>query len=85
MRELLIRQTAAEELEAAQAAAIAAIGLRSDRAREAMRKARVGILRKRRDERWKAIVRGAWRTTAYGALATLPESNETETHDQVPQ
>lgn len=54
-RRLLIE--ANEALAEAQAGAIAAIGLRGNRARDAMRAAR----RKMREERWSGIVQGARR------------------------
>jgi len=72
MREMRIRQTATEELEAAQVAAIAAIGLRGHAARDAMARARTESIRRARRERWGAIVKGAWRTRVYGATAHLP-------------
>jgi len=60
-RHLLIE--AEEALAEAQAGAIAAIGLRGNKARDAMR----ATVRKRREERWRAIVWGARRGA--GAIA----------------
>jgi hypothetical protein len=86
MREMRVRQTAAEELEAAQTAAIAGIGLRGHAARDAMARARTESLRRARAARWEAITRGAWRTRVYGATAHLPgaaeDGAETRTESQ---
>jgi hypothetical protein len=67
MRELLLRQTATEELIAAQQAAIAGIGLRQEEARIAMRRARVKTLKAARAARWAAIIKAA-KTTRFDAL-----------------
>lgn len=62
MRDLIIRQTTAELLAQAQAAAIEAIGLRGNKAQQAMRRGARETRRRQVDERWKAIVRSAWKS-----------------------
>ena len=62
MRDLLVRQTAVDELIAAQQAAVAGIGLRGKAAARVMGRARTTVLRKRREARWRWIVAHAKRT-----------------------
>lgn len=59
MRDLKIRQTAAEALRCAEAGAIAALGKRGDEARNAMNQGARREAQRMSDVRWKAIVRGA--------------------------
>jgi hypothetical protein len=62
MRDLILRQTTKQLLEQAQAAAIEAIGLRGNRAAEAMRRGRRETRLRQERERWDAISRLARRT-----------------------
>jgi hypothetical protein len=71
MRDLIIRQTAAEALHVAQEAAIAAIGKRGKMARDAMRVRACEIRERLERTRWEAICRGAWRTRV-----NAPEEND---------
>ena len=62
MRDLLVRQTAAEALQTAKEAAIAAIGLRGKMAQDAMRAQRGETSQRLARIRWEGICRGAWRS-----------------------
>jgi hypothetical protein len=62
MRSKWLRTGAAEVIQIAQEMALAGLGRRGADARDAMARARREALRRREEQRWRAIVRGAKRT-----------------------